>query len=57
MLGQIGDGSHQVTAELGFERSGPERILSTATLIFSVIRALGDVDDGVATDVGTLWPG
>jgi acyl-CoA dehydrogenase len=54
VLGQIGDGWHQVTAELGFERSGPERILSTATLIFSVIRALGDADDGVAADVGDL---
>ena len=54
VLGQIGEGWHQVTAELGFERSGPERILSTATLIFSVIRALGDVDDGVAADVGDL---
>ena len=54
VLGQIGDGWHQVTAELGFERSGPERILSTATLIFSAIRALGDVDDGTATDVGDL---
>jgi acyl-CoA dehydrogenase len=54
VLGQVGDGWHQVTAELGFERSGPERILSTATLIFSVIRALGDVDDGIAADVGDL---
>jgi acyl-CoA dehydrogenase len=54
VLGQIGDGWHQVTAELGFERSGPERILSTATLIFSVIRALGDVDDGTAANVGDL---
>jgi alkylation response protein AidB-like acyl-CoA dehydrogenase len=54
VLGQVGDGWHQVTAELGFERSGPERILSTATLIFSVIRALGDVDDGTAAAVGDL---
>jgi hypothetical protein len=54
VLGQIGDGWHQVTAELGFERSGPERILSTATLIFSAIQALGEVDDGTATDVGDL---
>ena len=29
VLGEIGDGWHQVTAELAFERSGPERILST----------------------------
>ncbi len=41
VLGEIGDGWRQVTSELGFERSGPERILSTATLIFGVIRALG----------------
>ena len=54
VLGQIGDGWHQVTAELGFERSGPERIVSTATLVFSVIRAMDDVDDGVAAQVGDL---
>jgi alkylation response protein AidB-like acyl-CoA dehydrogenase len=55
VLGEIGNGWHQVTAELGFERSGPERILSTATLIFSAIRALGSsVDDAVAADVGDL---
>ena len=54
VLGQIGDGWHQVTAELGFERSGPERILSTATLIFSVLGALDDVDDGTAAAVGDL---
>src|SRR5258707_14828289 len=34
--------------------SGPEGILTPATLIFSVIRALGDVDDGTAADVGDL---
>jgi acyl-CoA dehydrogenase len=56
VLGEIGDGWRQVTSELGFERSGPERILSTATLLFGVIRQLGrtDVDDGTATDVGDL---
>jgi acyl-CoA dehydrogenase len=55
VLGQVGDGWHQVTAELGFERSGPERILSTAILIFGVIRALGpEVDDRTATAVGDL---
>jgi acyl-CoA dehydrogenase len=54
VLGRIGDGWHQVTAELGFERSGPERILSTATLIFSVIAALDNVDDGTATVIGDL---
>jgi alkylation response protein AidB-like acyl-CoA dehydrogenase len=57
VFGEVGDGWRQVTSELGFERSGPERILSTATLIFGVIRALGeqdDVDDGTAADVGEL---
>ena len=38
VLGSIGDGWRQVTSELGFERSGPERILSTVTLILAVIR-------------------
>ena len=56
VLGEIGDGWHQVTSELGFERSGPERILSTAILIFGVIRSLGaqDVDDRTAAEVGDL---
>ena len=33
VLGSVGGGWLQVTSELGFERSGPERILSTVTLI------------------------
>ncbi|KUI37428.1 acyl-CoA dehydrogenase [Mycobacterium sp. IS-1496] len=56
VLGEIGNGWHQVTAELGFERSGPERILSTATLVFEAVAALGrgDVDDRTAAEVGDL---
>ena len=56
MLGEVGNGWHQVTAELGFERSGPERILSTATLVFSAVRALAghDVDDRSAAELGDL---
>lgn len=56
VLGEVGDGWHQVTAELGFERSGPERILSTARLIFGLIQALGTqtVDDRTAAEVGDL---
>ena len=41
LLGEIGNGWHQVTAELGFERSGPERILSTATLVFAAVAGTG----------------
>ena len=33
VLGEVGNGWHQVTAELSFERSGPERMLSTLPLI------------------------
>lgn len=54
VLGAVGDGWRQVTSELGFERSGPERILSTAPLILATLRALGDVDDGTAVAVGNL---
>ena len=39
VLGEIGNGWHQVTAELSFERSGPERILSTAPLLFAAVPA------------------
>jgi acyl-CoA dehydrogenase len=56
VIGKIGDGWHQVTAELSFERSGPERILSTAPLILGLIRALSQqsVDDRTAAEVGHL---
>ena len=33
VLGTVGDGWRQVTSELGFERSGPERFLSTYALL------------------------
>jgi len=57
VLGDVGDGWHQVTAELGFERSGPERILSTATMLFDIMRSLarqGDTDDRTAAEIGDL---
>jgi alkylation response protein AidB-like acyl-CoA dehydrogenase len=56
VLGEIGAGWRQVTSELGFERSGPERFLSTATMLFEVISAVGrgDVDDRTAAAVGDL---
>lgn len=55
VLGEIGNGWHQVTAELSFERSGPERILSTAPLILALLAAMGtEVDDGTAARVGDL---
>lgn len=51
VLGTLGAGWHQVTSELGFERSGPERFLSTATMLFALIEALRD-QPGV--DIGDL---
>ncbi|MEI4273444.1 acyl-CoA dehydrogenase family protein [Klenkia sp. LSe6-5] len=38
LLGEEGAGWHQVTAELAFERSGPERILSTFPLLTAFAR-------------------
>jgi alkylation response protein AidB-like acyl-CoA dehydrogenase len=41
LLGQLGDGWKQVTAELANERSGPERFLSAFTLLAETVRRLG----------------
>ncbi|UKJ76560.1 acyl-CoA dehydrogenase family protein [Azospirillum brasilense] len=41
LLGQLGDGWNQVVGELAFERSGPERFLSSFTLLVELVRALG----------------
>ncbi len=41
LLGREGDGWNQVTSELALERSGPERFLSSFTLVVELIRALG----------------
>jgi alkylation response protein AidB-like acyl-CoA dehydrogenase len=57
LLGREGDGWRQVTAELSFERSGPERILTTAPMLTALMRVLasqGDLDDHTAAAVGGL---
>jgi alkylation response protein AidB-like acyl-CoA dehydrogenase len=41
LIGQEGAGWDQVTAELAFERSGPERIYSSALLLDAWIKAIG----------------
>ena len=41
VLGEVGSGWQQVTSELAFERSGPERFLSSFTLLVELARALG----------------
>jgi alkylation response protein AidB-like acyl-CoA dehydrogenase len=49
VIGALGDGWNQVTGELAFERSGPERFLSSFTLLVELVRALGDAPGEAAT--------
>ena len=55
LLGQEGDGWQQVTGELAFERSGPDRFLSSFVLLVEAVRTLGpDADDRAAAAIGRL---
>lgn len=55
LIGSEGKGWEQVTAELAFERSGPERFLSCMTLLTTLIDALGKTPDALqAREVGRL---
>jgi len=47
LVGSEGDGWRQVTSELAYERSGPERFLSTFPLLVETVRELGE-DPGEA---------
>ncbi|OBF13781.1 acyl-CoA dehydrogenase family protein [Mycobacterium sp. ACS4331] len=42
VFGEIGDGWRQVTSELAFERSGPERLLSTFTLLAATAEGMAN---------------
>jgi alkylation response protein AidB-like acyl-CoA dehydrogenase len=42
VLGEIGAGWHQVTSELAFERSGPERFMSTFPLLVALVQELSN---------------
>jgi alkylation response protein AidB-like acyl-CoA dehydrogenase len=50
-LGNEGDGWKQVTAELGFERSGPERYLSSIALIKELVREVSARPDDRGAEV------
>ncbi len=55
LIGAEGQGWSQVTAELAFERSGPERIYSSLILLdgwLAHLRAIGRVDDATTALVG-----
>jgi alkylation response protein AidB-like acyl-CoA dehydrogenase len=54
VLGDIGQGWHQVTSELAFERSGPERYLSTFPLLTALLGEVSGLDAGRRRDLGAL---
>ncbi len=55
LLGQLGNGWAQVIGELAFERSGPERYLSTFPVLSALIDAVGpNPSDEAAAQIGML---
>lgn len=53
VVGQVGDGWAMVTGELAYERSGPDRYLSTHQLLLAAIRAAGPAPgERAANDIG-----
>jgi alkylation response protein AidB-like acyl-CoA dehydrogenase len=56
VVGLVGDGWHQVNAELTFERSGPERFLSTTPLLRVAFREASarGCDDTASAALGAL---
>jgi len=55
VVGEIGRGWSQVTSELGFERSGPERFLSALPLLLAYVDSVGaEVDARDAELIGRL---
>ena len=54
VLGTIGQGWRQVTGELAFERSGPERFLSTYLLLASLVGHLAGQADAGATSAAVV---
>lgn len=53
VVGDVGGGWKMVTGELAFERSGPDRFLSTYQLLVESIRQIGATpDDRAANEIG-----
>ena len=56
VVGEPGNGWNQVSAELAYERSGPERWLSTFRLLAELVQALGaHPSDAARVEVGRLF--
>ncbi len=55
LIGQPGEGWHQAMAELAYERSGPERFMSSIQVLFLMIRELsGDATEEETIEIGRL---
>ena len=55
VLGEPGNGWDQVVSELAFERSGPDRFLSTFRLLVELVRIAGnDPSDHIASAIGSM---
>ena len=55
VVGQAGNGWEQVTSELAYERSGPERFLSSFRVFVELVRAIGPTpDEHQAATIGKL---
>ncbi|TRW88387.1 acyl-CoA dehydrogenase [Mycolicibacterium sp. 018/SC-01/001] len=54
VFGDIGAGWQQVTSELAFERSGPERVLSTFMLLDAMAQAMADTEIPRDAELGRL---
>ena len=56
VLGKAGEGWRQVMSELSYERSGPERFLSTYPLLVELVREVGpNPTDGESRALGELY--
>lgn len=59
VMGTIGDGWRQVTSELGYERSGPERFMSTFGVLAAAMDEIGagrlPADPRLAAHVGRVF--
>jgi alkylation response protein AidB-like acyl-CoA dehydrogenase len=51
VVGDVGQGWKQITSELAFERSGPERFMTTFPLLVELIRRLGNSADARAQEM------
>ncbi len=55
VVGEPGNGWHQVTSELAYERSGPERFLSAFRVFVELVRLAGDAPEPpLSTAIGRL---